>query len=347
MNLKQILAVVTIPVMMYSCSKKDATITPAPPPVITTTDTPKIFYVKDQYAGSVLSYEIYSSYTDGTNEKKLTDFSNSGTIKKWATSPIFNADSTRIIFVLATGLNDGKLMIMDLNGANSMPLTANFGSGGIHDPRVYQNGQKILFWKDTLLTGPSLNATLGQIFTANTDGTNLQKLTSVSGTGGAPDSDCFLGSIYNNKIIFLKLMPPMGGYGYEEIYSMNVDGSNKQRITTNNLDKNGASFSPDGSKIVFYGSANAAVHNGHSEIFIMNADGSNITQLTNYSNNGALAAYSASPCFSKDGKTIYYTSDWESIGQTSQVYKMNIDGTGKTKVTSGGIGSYKYDIIVK
>jgi TolB protein len=344
MNAKQIIAALLVTFFIYSCSKTDSGTTPLP---IVTTDSPKLFYVMDQSIGGILSYEIYSSYTDGTNEKKLTNFSNNGTIKKWAISPTFNADSTKIIFIQATGINDGKLMVMDLDGGNATAITANFGSGGIHDPQLYQNGQKILFWKDTLLAGAGGGYAVGQIFTANIDGTNLQKLTNSSGTGGAPDVDCFLGSLYNNKIIYLKLMPPMGGYGYEEIYSMNADGSNKQRLTTNNTDKNYARFSPDGSKIIYYGSANAAVHNGHSEIFIMNADGTNPQQLTNYSNNAALSTTAYYPCFSRDGKAIYYSSDWESIGQTAQVYKMNIDGTVKTKVTSGGTNSYKYDIIVK
>ena len=345
MNPKQIITTLLVTLFIYSCSKSDPG-TP-PPPVVTTADTPKLFYVMDKNIGGILSYEIYSSYMDGSNEKKLTNVSSNGTVRKWAISPTFNGDSTKIIFIQATGIKDGQLMIMDLDGANITPITANLGSGGIHDPQVFQNGQKILFWKDTLLAGAGGGYSVGQIFTANIDGSNLQKLTSVSGGGTAPDSDCFLGSIYNSKIIFLKLMPPVGGYGYEEIYSMNTDGSNKQRITTNNIDKNYARFSPDGSKIVFYGSANAAVHNGHSEIFIMNADGSNMVQLTNYSNTGALASTAYYPCFSKDGKAIYYSSDWESLSQTAQLYKMNIDGTGKTKITTGGLNSYKHDIIVK
>jgi Tol biopolymer transport system component len=56
-----------------------------------------------------------------------------------------------------------------------------------------------------------------------------------------------------------------------------ADGSNQTRLTFNNAQNSGASWSPDGTKIAF-----ASNQAGNLEIYLMNsADGSAQTRLTN------------------------------------------------------------------
>lgn len=301
--------------------------------------TSKLFYVMENFVGGILSYEIYSSDIDGTNEQRLTNFSNNGTLQKWATRPIFNVDSSKIIFNLGTNSYDATLMSMNLDGSNATAFAPAIGSG-ISNSVLYQNGQKLLFTKDTIVIFTPPNQThVRQLFTANVDGTNIVKLTDYT-------DDAFAGDINlsSNKVIYHSLYPPAPTYSFYEIKSMNIDGTNKIRLTTNTTSKAGAKFSPDGSKIVYYSGVSLPAANGHREVFIMNADGTNIIQLTNYSNNGALGIETYYPVFSKNGNTIYYSSTESGTGQ---IYKMNIDGSGKVKITTGAGTGDKYNPLVK
>jgi len=76
---------------------------------------------------------------------------------------------------------------------------------------------------------------------------------------------------------FLIVFCSQPGGGDSEIYVMNSDGSNKVQLTDNDLRDSCASWSPDGSKIVF--KADQGME-GDIEIWIMDPDGSNQIQLT-------------------------------------------------------------------
>ena len=72
---------------------------------------------------------------------------------------------------------------------------------------------------------------------------------------------------------------------YFELYSMNTDGSDIQRITNNTLWENQADVSPDGKKILcsIHDCSQAGVQETDPgwEIAVMDIDGSNLERLTN------------------------------------------------------------------
>jgi hypothetical protein len=75
--------------------------------------------------------------------------------------------------------------------------------------------------------------------------------------------------------------------GYRDIYIMNVDGSNKIKLT--NIAQGWYGYpvlSPDKNKIAF-----TSYSNGNVEIFTMNIDGSDIKQLTNFLNRTRAAMF--------------------------------------------------------
>jgi Tol biopolymer transport system component len=107
--------------------------------------------------------------------------------------------------------------------------------------------------------------------------------------------------------------------GNENIYSINIDGTDLARLTTSNGNDMYPEVSPDGSKIAYTSDIG-----GVWQIMVMDWNGENKKQITrgNYR-----CAY---PSWSYDGKYIYFElysdGDWE-------IYRINSDGTGQKRLT--------------
>jgi Tol biopolymer transport system component len=96
--------------------------------------------------------------------------------------------------------------------------------------------------------------------------------------------------------------------------------SNGDRLLLNYGTDQGASYSPDGTRIAFMNN-----YDGDFEICVMNADGTGVKQLTK---NSALDAY---PSWSPDGAQIAFTSNRDG---DFDIYVMNADGSDQTNITS-------------
>ncbi len=107
----------------------------------------------------------------------------------------------------------------------------------------------------------------------------------------------------------------------DQIWTMNVDGSNQRQLTyrTESGHCNEPCWSPDGNKIVFESDRDG----GLWEVYIMNADGSNQTRLTN----GPHHKYH--PVWSPDGKKIAFVL----MNGGPDIYVINADGSNQTQLT--------------
>jgi Tol biopolymer transport system component len=146
-----------------------------------------------------------------------------------------------------------------------------------------------------------------------------------------------------------------------DVWTMNADGTDPTRLTTNYNAESNPAVSPDGSRIAYEylhgiwvmnsdGSGKRAVTDGtasdedptwsadgtriafarNGDIWAVNVDGSGATNLTNSSNNQEL-----DPAWSPRGDKIAYTRigcDPSNFGAVC-VYSMNADGTGQTNLT--------------
>jgi Tol biopolymer transport system component len=156
--------------------------------------------------------------------------------------------------------------------------------------------------------------------------------------------------------------------GNDEVYSMNLDGSNVTRLTDNNVPDGRAAWSANGQHIAF-----ASGDVGHRDIYVMNANGQGLRNVTNtpdadedwpewaptgnriiFSSNreGNFEIYTVNmgggqltrltfrpqddkwPTYSPDGSRIAFQSDMGAAEGRTDVFVMNADGSGVTRLTN-------------
>jgi Tol biopolymer transport system component len=172
------------------------------------------------------------------------------------------------------------------------------------------------------------------IYSANRDGTGLQRLTNynVYTAEGVLSPD-------GRRIVFTSLKD-----GDLDIYTMNVDGSDVRRLTTTPGYDGGPWWSPDGTKIVYRAwhppdSAGLAdyrrlldqrmVRPSRMELWVMNADGSGQRQITN------LGGANFGPSWTPDGRRIVFSSNYKNPrSRNFELYLVNLDGSGLEQITN-------------
>ncbi len=109
---------------------------------------------------------------------------------------------------------------------------------------------------------------------------------------------------------------------FPQIWTMNLDGSDKREVSTGVELNASPSLSPDGSRIALAGSAK-----GNADIYTIGLAGGSLQRLT------VSRALEASPAWSPTGRQILYTSD---LTGNPQIYVMDAEGTGSRRVTFAG-----------
>ncbi|MBI4686276.1 MAG: PD40 domain-containing protein [Nitrospirae bacterium] len=151
-----------------------------------------------------------------------------------------------------------------------------------------------------------------EIYTMNSDGSNVKKLTRSIGIDVSPAF-----SPDGSQIAFVS-----DRGGTPQIYLMNSDGSGIRRITFEGNYNTSPSWSPDGKWIAYVGRKE-----GLNQIFIVNTDTGDAGQLTDKGNN-------ESPSFSPDGMFIALDSDREGA---KGIYIIHIKGGWQKRITPKGM----------
>jgi Tol biopolymer transport system component len=158
-----------------------------------------------------------------------------------------------------------------------------------------------------------------KLFVARLDGSELRQLTSGPGEDATP--------IWSPDGRLMVFCSTRGDGENDDIYVIDVDGSNLRRLTDNGLHWDTfPSFSPDGRTILFRRLLRERTSHGtltNSEIMLMNADGAGVVNLTRH------PWFDGWPSWSPDGRRIAFSSN---RSDPYQIYVMNADGSGLVRV---------------
>jgi hypothetical protein len=286
------------------------TLSPTPDPSPTPTSTPlgggtgQIAFASDRSGIS----QIWLMNSDGTNPVQITD------TKRGACQPDWSPDGTRLVYISPCEskkqeiYRGASLFVINLESSEMTPLPTL--GGGDYDPDWSPDGKKIAFTSVR-------NGNRPQIFVLDLETYEVVGLSDKFGRDFQPDW-----SSDGSQILFIS-----NRRGPYHIWTMNADGTNQKRFTTNGSLKNTFPvWSPDNESIVFSQSEEGSLPG----LFVAAYP------------DGAAEAYHLNPFpylapmqeanFSLDGLWLVFET-WPK-GFNHEIFIMKSDGTELTQLTT-------------
>ncbi len=215
-------------------------------------------------------YDIFLANADGSDMKRITDN------PRYDAEPIVSSDGKKIVFG-SQKEGDFDVYIMNSDGSNVQRLTNRIGYDG--GPWFSPDGEKIVWrawypeteeemarWKECMEKNYIVPVPL-DLWVMNADGSNKKRILHNGATNFAPSWHPD-----GKRIIFSSNMDDWQedrkrfGHNFE-LYLINLDGTELERITYNNVFDGFPMFSNDGGKLVFASNRNPQRHRA-TDIFI-------------------------------------------------------------------------------
>ena len=270
------------------------------------------------------THEIYVMDADGGNQRRLTNNPASDH------SPSWSPDGKRIAFISdrdghpsrIPGWFTAEIYVMDADGSNPQNLTNHPADD--REPSWSPDGKRIAFM--------SYRDENNEIYVMDADGAKPRNLTNNPDPDGHPNDEEPSWSPDGAHIVFSARREGHFKHNLDtthEIYVMDADGVNEQRLTENRNNDWEPVWSPDGYRIAFMADRKGDAANFN--IYVMDADGGNQQNLTNHRD------WDGSPSWSPDGKRIAFVSERD--GNT-EIYVMDADGGNPQNLTNNPGGDF-------
>ncbi|MGH9648451.1 MAG: translocation protein TolB, partial [Bryobacteraceae bacterium] len=269
----------------------------------------KIYFVSDRSgSGRVPSAdappaitEIWSMDYDGSNQRQLTNYRTS------SKDPAVSADGKLFAFRTLSSGPSWKIRVHTTDTSRNQ-VFVNPVSSTISTPEFTPDGKHILF-TETVDNWP-------QLMMSDIDGGDLHRISNVKAIETSPRVNPKTGS----DLLFIS-----GRSGRQQLWHMNLDGTDKEMLTSGVGDVANPSWSPDGHHIAFCWTR--GYEPGSFNIFVMDIADKVPAQLT--TNSGR----NENPWWAPDGVHLVYSS---LRGRVTQIYSMLADGTSVRQLTTQG-----------
>jgi RHS repeat-associated protein len=247
----------------------------------------KIVFESDRDSSLCGIFDIYTMNADGSGQARLTTDANDDS------APVWSPDGTKVAFQSFRNGANYQVYVMNADGSGQ----TNISNSGLNDtqPSWSPDGTKIAFTRAT--------ATSAHVFVMSANGANQTQLTF---TADPFHDEQAAWSRDGLKLAFVSTrdsvvetwqetddyeIPDDDGQVFtksrvktnKEVYVMNSDGSNQIRLTNTLENDDSASWSANGSQIVFRSDRERDGYDPSAQVWMMNSDG---TSQINLSSNG-------------------------------------------------------------
>jgi TolB protein len=246
--------------------------------------------------------EIWVMEPDGRNQTQITHFNSISAF------PAVAPDGSKIAFTSWAKVSPG-IFVFSVDPVRDLRFY-NQSASVNGTPSFTPDGKQVVYMS-------SAGGHCCRIFIANLDGTGLRPISSSNAIDTEPKINPKTGS----DIVFVS-----GRSGPQQIYKMNMDGADVDRLTPGNGEASNPSWHPAGQKIAFAWTQGYAT--GNFNIFIMDVATRAYVQLTHGEGRNE------NPSWAPDGVHLCFMS---TRSGRKEIWSMLADGTQPQQLTTQGV----------
>lgn len=263
----------------------------------------KIYFVSDRTGVK----EIWSMEYDGSNQKPFTNYKSSTSM------PAVSADGRLLAFVSylkrpGENLALPQVVIHTTETSRRVPFYNPVAPSNV-TPEFTPDGKRVMF-------ASSIGEVPMQLYMADVNGSNLQRITQTRSIEVSPR----INPVNASEILFIS-----GRSGHQQLWRMNINGTDQEMLTSGEGDVSNPSWSPNGQQIAFAWTRGYEI--GHFNIFTMDIAKRVPNQLTHSTD------VNENPWWAPDGVHLVFSS--RRSGKY-EIYTMLADGNNVQRLTTTG-----------